>query len=200
MELTQELLLKYIGGQLVLANTEAGYLKRGDIKEIKLQGEPNNQELFVSFAWFAKNRGQPLEPGDDWVKINAQDLTFKLKNCEIADEGEGRISLWNPVLCESAVLILPDDELRIGHSEILMKYTYAICRALNGDGRERLICCLNSEELPPFNEDGVALQVTKHTRYRDLPKLKERLRQIAEKSGLKNVRNLEPQSVAKGDA
>ncbi|NIP32520.1 hypothetical protein GWO25_01280, partial [Candidatus Saccharibacteria bacterium] len=116
MELTQEFLSQYIGGQLVLANVEAGYLKRGDIKEIKLQGKPDNQKLNVSFAWFAKNRGQPLEPGDDWVKIKAQDLTFKLRDCQITDEGDGRISLWDPVLSESAVLLLPDDELRIGHS------------------------------------------------------------------------------------
>lgn len=200
MELTHKLLLQYNGGQLVLANTEAGYLKRGEIKEVRLQGKPDDQELFVSFSWFAENTGQPLEPSDDWIRANTKDLTFKLKDCQITDEGDGRISLWDPVLSESAVLLRPDDELRISHSEILMKYTYAICRAVNGQGKEKLICCLNTEELPSFNEDTVALQVTKRTRYRDLPELKKRLRQIAEKAGLENVRNLEPHSIARGDA
>lgn len=192
MEITQELLDKYIGGQLILVSVEGGYLTRGEINKIELRGQFGEQELWMSFSWVSRNTGRPNAPTYDWVRVDEpRELFFKISDREVADEGDGRISFWYPVLAETATLILPNDETKVMISDLRMIYTYAICRT-SDDARSRLICCLNSQDLPPFNPENIVLEVSDRLTFGELPMLKARLWEMAQEQGIGPVSNLEP--------
>jgi len=198
MEITQELLDNYIGGQMILVSLEGGYLTRGEIREIELRGQFDEQELWMSFSWVSRNTGRPNAVTRDWVRVDEpRELYFRIRDREVADEGDGRISFWYPVLAESATLILPDDETRVMIADLRMTYTYAVCRT-NDEQKNQLICCLNSQDLPAFSPEHVILEVSDQITFSELPSLKDRLCKMAQERGIGAVRNLEPQPLHGG--
>jgi len=198
MEITQVLLDNYVGGQLILVSVEGGYLTRGEINKIQLRGEFGEQELWMSFSWTSRNTGRSNAPTCDWVRVDEpRELFFKLRDREVADEGDGRISFWYPVLAETATLILPNDETKVMIADLRMTYTYAICRTRD-DTQSRLICCLNSQDLPAFNPENVVLEVSDRVTFGELPALKVRLWEMAQERGIGPVSNLEPQNLHGG--
>lgn len=104
MELTTEILGRYVGGQAEIQNREAKepYSFRGEIAEIKLDGD----NLVIRFAWVGKM--VPFMSGH-WV--NEPDLDYAVtlkagsfKLCGVSDIGEGRIFLGCSYIGEATTL------------------------------------------------------------------------------------------------
>lgn len=196
IEISQQVLDAYRGGQVVMTSYETGYIKRGDIKEIKFHTDSN--EVAIDFLWLAKNTGSPRNPSREWTKIDDQDtLVFGLDSCRIYDEGRDRIRIWEPVIDLTILLLLPGDPFAINRVHVKTKYSYSILR-VRENGRERLICCLNSEELPPLDPSRVILAVSDRVSFLELPKLKDKLWQLAQDQEIESVTNLQPSFLAKG--
>lgn len=109
MQLTNELLARYIGGQMEIQNEIERYILRGEIASANNRGGV----LQVRFAWFARGVGQPLP--SHWV--NESDLDYNLELMEgftnIADIGRGseggsRISIQSVISGELIVFFPPD--------------------------------------------------------------------------------------------
>ena len=103
MELTTELLQKFVGGQLEVQNEREGYLYRGEIEAIKVE----DGALRVRLAWMAKGESYPPLPAR-WVNYDDLDYVASLQICRASDVGGGRIFLSIPFVGEATVLFPPD--------------------------------------------------------------------------------------------
>ncbi len=111
MRLTQELLSRYIGGQAEIQNQIEGYILRGEIDGVVLEGD----EVSIRFAWFAKGDGYPPFP-KRWV--NEENLDYGLSLVEgftsvsdigpSGDGGANRIAIDSRISNELVVLFPPD--------------------------------------------------------------------------------------------
>ncbi len=111
MQLTQEMLARYVGGQMEIQNQIERYMFRGEIAQVTLEGD----ELKVRFAWFAKGEGYPPLP-KRWV--NDERLDYGLTVLEGftaiedigpgADGGSNRIVINSMVSSEHVVFFPPD--------------------------------------------------------------------------------------------
>lgn len=102
MKLTTENLQRFVGGQLEAQNTGEGYLYRGEIKSIKVEGDT----LQVELAWMAKGEGFPPLP-ERWVKHDNLTYEASLQICSVSDLGGGRIALNIPIVGELIMLFPP---------------------------------------------------------------------------------------------
>ncbi|MEK9157873.1 MAG: hypothetical protein AAB638_01655 [Patescibacteria group bacterium] len=98
MRLTDELLARYVGGQMEIQNEIERYLLRGEVASAENRGGI----LKVRFAWLAKGVGQPLP--SRWVNEGNLDYNLELMEgfTNIADigpgsEGGSRISIQSVI-------------------------------------------------------------------------------------------------------
>lgn len=64
MQLNNELLQKYVGGQVEVQNQLEKYIFRGEIKNISIE----NEEFFVECSWLAQGLEYPPIP-TSWKKV-----------------------------------------------------------------------------------------------------------------------------------
>ena len=99
MELTTEVVSKYVGGQLEIQNSSEHYLYRGEVERALVEGTT----LHVKFKWQA-------QMGDDfeWHAENDLDYSVSLEIYGVSEIGDGRIALNSPYTHELAVFFPPD--------------------------------------------------------------------------------------------
>lgn len=102
MELTTELLQRFVGGQLESQNQREQCIYRGEIETIHVE----DGVLEVELAWNAKGEGFPSFP-HRWVNVNRLDYKATLEVCRVF-ETDGRVVLEIPAVGEFAVLFPPD--------------------------------------------------------------------------------------------
>ncbi len=80
MELTAEVLQRYVGGQLEIQNSNEGYIYRGEIERAWTEGD----NLCVKFKWVAKvgNDGK-------WHADNNLDYSVSLQITSVFEIGDG---------------------------------------------------------------------------------------------------------------
>lgn len=111
MQLTKELVQRFVGGQMEIQNSGGGYIFRGEIESITVEGT----DLKVRFAWLAKGEGFPPIP-HKWVKEDKLDYATSLDMCTVSDigpsggeiGGDNRIAVNCQILGELSVLYPPN--------------------------------------------------------------------------------------------
>ncbi len=104
MELTKDTdLSSFVGGQLEVQNSQEGYLFRGEIRSLRVEGEGQNADLTVELNWMAKGEGYPPGPSR-WVKSENRPYTASLMVYSASEIGEGRLCLQSSILGEVTVL------------------------------------------------------------------------------------------------
>lgn len=111
MRFTQEMLSRYVGGQMEIQNEIERYILRGEIAQVALEGD----ELSVRFAWLAKGEGYPPLP-ERWA--NKEELDYGLTLMEgftsisdigpSHDGGSSRIAIQSIISNELIVFFPPD--------------------------------------------------------------------------------------------
>lgn len=99
MKLTTEELAKFVGGQLEVQNANEGYIYRGDIGAIKVDGG----YLRVTFAWLAKGGFPPT----GWIKDDKLDYETPVEICAVSEIGNGRVAVNSPLSGELLVFFPP---------------------------------------------------------------------------------------------
>ena len=109
MQLTNDLLSRYVGGQMEIQNPKEGYLYRGEIATIILESghAPDDQILKVTFKWVAKGEGYPPLP-NHWVRHSCLDYSASLMIYSVSDIGGGRINLNGWIVGENVTIFPPD--------------------------------------------------------------------------------------------
>ena len=109
MQLTTEILARFIGGQIEIQNASEGYLFRGEIETAEVDAE---NEMTIYLKWMAKAEGFPPTP-TGWA--NSSDLTYqtslrmyKVSNIGPGSEGDDRIRLFSQPIGETIVLYPPN--------------------------------------------------------------------------------------------
>lgn len=103
MELTQEVIDRMIGGQLEVQNHSEGYLYRGEISTMKLEGEGYSLELVVSFNWLAK-----MESDFEWSVTEPTPYKVSLLIYSVSDIGDERIFLSSYITGENITIFPPN--------------------------------------------------------------------------------------------
>lgn len=103
MELTQEIVSRFVGGQLEAQNQAEGYLYRGEISKASMIGEGDDRKLSVEFAWSAKLSY------DGWEVSSMIEYEAVMMIYTVDSIANGRIFLNGWVTGESTTLFLPGD-------------------------------------------------------------------------------------------
>ena len=103
MEITTEVLSRFVGGQLEIQNQNEGYLYRGEIESV----EVDDESIKVKFAWLAKGEGYPLLP-ERWVNDEKLDYAVSRMLSSASDIGDGRVSIHVSIVWELLVFFPPD--------------------------------------------------------------------------------------------
>jgi len=103
MQLTDEILQKYVGGQLEIQNQGEGYLFRGKIKAASITDE----DLIVEFVWLAEGEGYPPLP-KKWVKVKPEPYQVNSDLFTTSDIGDDRICL-STAMNETVVFFLEEN-------------------------------------------------------------------------------------------
>ena len=107
MRLTNEIAARYAGGQIEIQNAGEGYLYRGEIATIVVEGEGDETTLRIALARMTKADRFP--PGvKQWVPVDTRDYAASLLIYTVSDIGDGRLSLSSFVVGETTVLFPPD--------------------------------------------------------------------------------------------
>lgn len=106
MDLTKEILDRYVGGQIEVQNEDEGYLYRGEIATITLVGEGRDATMKITLNWMAKGEGFPPLPSR-WVKDSNLTYEAGLLIYVPSHIGGGRIALASNIVGELAVLYPP---------------------------------------------------------------------------------------------
>ena len=104
MEITTEALSRFVGGQLEIQNKNEGYLYRGEVESIEVDGD----DIKVKFAWLAKREGDPPLP-ERWINDEKLDYAVSRMLSSASDIGDGRISINVSIVWELLVFFPPDD-------------------------------------------------------------------------------------------
>jgi hypothetical protein len=91
-------LTKYIGGQIEIQNDDEGYLYRGEIENIAIEGEGTQEYLKADLKWLAKWQNE------EWVLDNRKAYMAGTLIYSISDIGNDRKSLYCQINGELAVL------------------------------------------------------------------------------------------------
>ena len=103
MQITNEMLARYVGGQMEIQNQDEGYLYRGEIEAIGM--EDNN--LQAKFKWLAKGEGFPPLPSR-WINNERLDYFANLEIYTPSDIGDGRLCFNSFISGETVVLYPPN--------------------------------------------------------------------------------------------
>lgn len=107
MQLTEEIAARYVGGQIEVQNPGEGYLYRGEIGTIIVEGEGDDATLKVRLNWMAEGEGFPPLPSR-WVPADHTTYDASLMIYSVSDIGDGRIALNSAIVGETVVLYPPD--------------------------------------------------------------------------------------------
>ena len=99
MEVTNEILARFVGGQMEIQNQGEGYLYRGEVEAIAVE----DNELQAKFTWLAKGEGFPPLP-KKWVKDDQLDYAASLEIYTPSDIGDGRLCFNSSIVGETVVL------------------------------------------------------------------------------------------------
>lgn len=120
MRLTTEVLARFVGGQMEIQNQSEGYIHRGEIEEVAVEGEM----LQVKFAWCAKGEEYPSIP-TRWVKDDLLEYGLSLVEgfTSISDIGQGdsgssRICIQS-VLSGETIVLFPPDGSRLDRNKVV---------------------------------------------------------------------------------
>lgn len=112
MDLTTEIVARFVGGQLELQSQTERYLYRGEIDTIVLWGEGDDSTLQVALAWLAESVGFPSAPSG-WVASYRLSYSAKLSEYRVTDIGpssageDSRLYLVSTLRDEAVVLYPP---------------------------------------------------------------------------------------------
>lgn len=108
MQLTTQMVQPFISGQIEIQNEGEGYIYRGEIAEVVVEGD----EFIVKCAWMAKGVGTIPAIGR-WVKEDDLGYAANLTIYSVSDigpgtEGSRRLCLQSLITGETVVLFPPD--------------------------------------------------------------------------------------------
>ena len=103
VELTEELLDRYKGGQIEVQNQLGGYLYHGGIEEIVLNG---GVILEIQLAWKAVAQGYP-PLAKSWERAEPTVYQAILMPGAVSDIGNDRLHFVSPTSADIVVLFLP---------------------------------------------------------------------------------------------
>ena len=118
LNLTNEILALYIGGQLEVQNISESYIYRGEIKVVRIE----NNEVQIILEWMAKGEGYPPLPLS-WIYsdslVYAADLDiYSVSNIgPCSDGGDDRICLQSAATGEVTILF-PSNGSKLDRSQI----------------------------------------------------------------------------------
>ncbi len=101
MELSNEILAPFKGGQLEIQNKGEGYVYRGEIADVAVE----DGAVKVRFAWVGRGDGFP--PTGRWVKAERLVYEASLEIYTASDHGDGRITISSSIVGEMAVFFPP---------------------------------------------------------------------------------------------
>lgn len=105
MPLSSDLVRRYIGGQIEVQNGGEGYLYRGEIASIAVEGADDDATLQVTLAWMLK---ADRFPGmQRWEPVDTRDYAASLAIYTASEIGDGRLSLSSFIVGETVVLFPP---------------------------------------------------------------------------------------------
>ena len=107
MKLTSETAARYAGGQIEVQNPNEGYIYRGEIATITVEGDGDDATLKVTLNWMAKGVGYPPFPYR-WVNDDRRTYVASLVIYSISDVGDCRLALNSSLGGETTVLFLPN--------------------------------------------------------------------------------------------
>lgn len=108
MQLTSEIANRYAGGQIEVQNAAEGYLYRGEIATIAVEGTRDDATLKVTLNWMVKAKADGFPPGlQRWVHVDTCDYTASLLIYTVSDIGDGRLSLSSFIVGETTILFPP---------------------------------------------------------------------------------------------
>lgn len=109
MEVSTEILQRFVGGQMEIQNSKEHYLYRGEIRTIEIvpeqipEGEKNDlRKLTVTFNWLAKMDG-------DWVNHDDLNYAASLLLYSFSEVGNRVIMMGSWIIGERCTLFPPDD-------------------------------------------------------------------------------------------
>ena len=102
MELSTEILARFVGGDIEIQNGGENYLFRGPIKTATVDGE----DVIIEFEWTAKNDGGPNRPTKTWTIVGNKIYAISMMIYS-ASESDGRMILQSSIMCELTVLFPP---------------------------------------------------------------------------------------------
>lgn len=117
MQLTNEVANRYAGGQIEVQNAAEGYLYRGEIATIAVEGAGDAATLKVSLNWMVKADGFPPAV-QRWVPVDTRDYTASLVIYTASDIGDGRLSLSSFMVGETTILFPPGSSTFDGKSAV----------------------------------------------------------------------------------
>lgn len=100
MELTTEVLSKFVGGVMEISNRVENHHYMGRIQEIEVK----NETLIVKFYWLIKK-----DKNKQWKEVSPISYFGNLKICNLSDVGKDRLFICIPVVEETSILFLPTD-------------------------------------------------------------------------------------------
>lgn len=105
VKITDELLRRYIGGQVEIQNSFEKYLFRGEIASIEIERDEDSREPMLAFtlAWMAECVGYPAQP-ERWVLHDDLGHGIDLSVCIAAQLGDNRLMFTHSYTGEVAVL------------------------------------------------------------------------------------------------
>ena len=112
MDLSEELVEMYVGGQIEVQNTPEGYIFRGDVETITFQ----DGELIVQPVWLAEGEGFPPRV-TKWVRTDPKEYGASLRAYDILDFKGEKLVLFCPSTGELTALI-PKGGSRLEPSEV----------------------------------------------------------------------------------
>ena len=105
MEITTELLSRFVGGQLEIQNQKEGYPYRGEVESVEV--DVDEDLIKVRFAWLANGEGYPPIP-TRWVKDDRLDYSVSLMLSSASDNSNGRLTVNVYGVGEFLVFFPPD--------------------------------------------------------------------------------------------
>ena len=103
MNLTDESLQKYVGGQLEIQNPKERYIYRGEVSEVSIV----NEILRVKFSWLTKAEEFPSPVR--WTDIERKLYEVSLLIANSLDIGEGRVAISTGVIHNELLIFFPPD-------------------------------------------------------------------------------------------
>jgi len=112
MQVTSELLSKFVGGQLEIQNRIEEYIYRGEVSEAVVNGN----ELHVKFKWVAKGDGLPLPA--KWVNEKKTTYDVSLLTSSITEIDSGRIAIQTRFVSNEILVFYPPNGSKLDPAKV----------------------------------------------------------------------------------